>query len=253
MAEEGCEPVADEALADELVAIAIRAERCLRVVHVEDAEAVEPDRGVELLERGVERGGIGHVDAGGPPVAGVETDAEPRVAIRRVRERGELGDRPADRPACTGGVLHAEPEVVGRQLEELAKRGLDERDGFVEPEAEVRADVEDDRLGADRVRRLHRRAERHERVLAYRGIATREVDEVEGVTADGLDAGLTAPRPEPRDLLGRVRRRSPHPRALREDLDGVAADLLDAVDRLRDASGGGDVGAEEHAATILPP
>ena len=156
-------------------------------------------------------------------------------------------------PPAPGGVLHAEPEVVGRQLEELPKRGLDERDGFVEPEAEVRADVEDDRLGADRVRGLHRRAERDERVLAYRGIATREVDEVEGVTADSLDAGLTAPRPEPCDLLGCVRRRSPHPRALCEDLDGVAADLLDAVDRLRDASGGGDVGAEEHAATILPP
>ena len=170
-----------------------------------------------------------------------------------VGERGELGDRPADRPACAGGVLHAEPEVVGRQLEELAQRGLDERDRFVEPEAEVRADVEDDRLGADRVRGLHRRAERRERVLAYRGIATREVDEVERVAGDGLHAGLTAPRAEPCDLLGRVRRRSPHPRALREDLDGVPADLLDAVDRLRDASGGGDVGAEEHAATILPP
>ena len=90
------------------------------------------------------------------------------MAIDRIRERRELGDRAADRPACTGGVLHAEPEVVGRQLEEPEAR-LDERNGFVEPEAEVRAHVEDDGLGADRLRRLHRRAERRERVLAHAG------------------------------------------------------------------------------------
>ena len=64
----------------------------------------------------------------------------------------------------------------------------------------------------------------------------------------GLDARLPAPLAEARDLLRRVRRRPPHARALREDLDGVAADLLDPVDRLRDASGCGDMGAEEHAA-----
>jgi hypothetical protein len=74
-------------------------------------------------------------------VAGVEADAEPWVATGCVRERGKLGDRSADRPACTSGVLHAEPEVVGRQLEELPKCGLHERDGFVESEAEVRAET----------------------------------------------------------------------------------------------------------------
>ena len=175
------------------------------------------------------------------------------MAVDRIRERRELGDRAADRPACTGGVLHAEPKVVGRQLEELPKRGLDERNGFVEPEAEVRAHVEDDGLGADCLRRLHRGAERRERVLAHRGVAAREVDEIEGVARDGLHAGLPAPRAEARNLVGRVRGRPPHPRALREDLNGVSADLLDAVDCFRDASGGGHVGAEEHAATILPP
>ena len=39
---------------------------------------------------------------------------------------------------------------------------------------------------------------------------------------------------------------TPHARALREHLHGVAADLLGAVDRLGDSACGGDVSAEEH-------
>ena len=45
---------------------------------------------------------------------------------------------------------------------------------------------------------------------------------------------LATPVPKARELVGIVLRRLPHPRALREDLDGVSADLLDPVDRLRD-------------------
>ena len=66
------------------------------------------------------------------------------------------------------------------------KRGLDELNGFVESEAEVRANVEDDGLGADCLCRLHRGAERHERVLAHRRVAAREVDEIESVARDGF-------------------------------------------------------------------
>ena len=58
MAEEGREPVADEAVGHELVPVAVRAERRLRVVHVQDAEPVEPDARVEIVERVVERRGI---------------------------------------------------------------------------------------------------------------------------------------------------------------------------------------------------
>ena len=67
------------------------------------------------------------------------------------------------------------------------------------------------------------------------------------MAGDGLHTCLSPPSAEPRDLVGRMRRRAPHPRALREHLHRVPADLLDAVDRLRDAPGRGDVGAEEHA------
>ena len=99
----------------------------------------------------VEHAGIGHVDPGRPPVARVDADPEARMPVDRVGEHLELGDRAADRSAGARGVLQAQPEVVGRQLEQLAKRGHDELHRVVEAEAEVRADVEDDRLGADRV------------------------------------------------------------------------------------------------------
>ena len=144
--------------ADELVPVAIRAERRLRVVHVQDTDAVEADAGVEILERRVERGGIRHVDTGSPPVTGVEAEAEPRVVIDCVRQGRELRDRAADRAAGARSVLHAEPEIVCRQLEELAERRLDERDCIVEADTEVRAHMEDHRLRADRVGRLHGRA-----------------------------------------------------------------------------------------------
>ncbi len=71
------------------------------------------------------------------------------------------------------------------------------------------------------------------------------------MAGDGLHTCLSPPSAEARDLVGRMRRRAPHPRALREHLHRVPADLLDAVDRLRDAPGRGDVGAEEHASTLL--
>ena len=63
---------------------------------------------------------------------------------------------------------------------------------------------------------------------------------------DAADPGLLAALTEPGHGLGRVVRRPPHARALREHLDRVAPDLLAAVDGGPDAAGGRDVGAEQH-------
>ena len=82
------------------------------------------------------------------------------MAVERIAENRELGHRAADRAACAGGVLHTEPEVVGGQLEELAERRRDNFDRLVEAVPEVGADVEDDGVRADSLRRLHSRAER---------------------------------------------------------------------------------------------
>src|SRR5690606_36916897 len=112
MRQEGAEPLADLALADVLVAIAVRAERCLRVVEVDRAKSLGADRLVELLEPVVEHRAIGHVDAAHPPVARVEAHAEARVAIGRLDELRELVDVAPDRAALPRAVLKEQPRAV---------------------------------------------------------------------------------------------------------------------------------------------
>ena len=83
MAEEDAEPLAELALEDVRVPVAVRPERRLRVVQVQAAQPVEADVAVELLDERVERVPVGHVVAGDPQVARVEADAEPRVPVSR--------------------------------------------------------------------------------------------------------------------------------------------------------------------------
>ena len=63
MAEERREPVRDETLAHELVPVAIRAERRLGVVGMQEAHPVEPDTRVEVYECSVERVCVRDVDS----------------------------------------------------------------------------------------------------------------------------------------------------------------------------------------------
>ena len=71
------------------------------------------------------------------------------------------------------------------------------------------------------------------------------------MAGDVLHPRLTPARPEALELLRLVLGRPPHPRALGEDLHRVPSDLLDPVDRLRDAAGGGYMSTEEHGATLV--
>ena len=186
MRQERGETVADEPLPDELVAVAVRAERRRRVVDVQNAKALEPDLLVEVAEGGVERFLVGHVDPDAHQWH--ESMQTPRrMAADGVGERGKLVDRAPDRPAGACGVLDAQPEPVSRQLEELAHRGRDDGDRPVEAVAEVRAGVEHDRVGVDRARGVHRRPQRGERFRANLGVRAREVDEVERVAGDVAD------------------------------------------------------------------
>jgi len=79
--EEDRQLVADQAVADVVVPVAVRAERRLRVVHVQATQTVEPDLAVELLDHGVQLGRLRHVVAGGEQVARVEADAQPLVVV----------------------------------------------------------------------------------------------------------------------------------------------------------------------------
>ena len=106
-------------------------------------------RRVDLVQCVVEHLGIGDVDARCPPVTGVEADAQPPMPVERVAESSELTDGATDRSAGARGVLEAEPEVVGRQLEQVAKGRCHLLHGGAEAVPEMRADVEDDRVGLD--------------------------------------------------------------------------------------------------------
>ena len=74
-----------------------------------------------------------------------------------------------------------------------------------------------------------------------------EVDEVEAVAHDRPDPGLARLLAEGGDLLVAVVDRPPGARVVREDLEALALQVAPPSDRLRDASGRRDVGAESHA------
>jgi len=94
--EEHPELIREHAFADVRVPVPVGAELRSGVVDVERAEAVEADGLLDLVEARVERGGIRHVDAGHPEVAGVEADPDPGMAVETVHEQRQLLDRAAD-------------------------------------------------------------------------------------------------------------------------------------------------------------
>jgi len=107
VAEKDAELLAEEAVADVVVPIAVRAERRLRVVHVQAAQAVEADALVEVGDQTVEHLPIGDVVARGEQVARVEADTEPLVSTGRVVDGHQLVERASDRVAGARCVLHA--------------------------------------------------------------------------------------------------------------------------------------------------
>ena len=97
---------------------------------------------------------IGDVVARGVEVARVEADPEPRMPVEPVEQRLQLLERAADRAAGAGRVLDQQPRVAVAALEDLRERAARcASSPASKPGAEMRADVEDDAVGADRARR----------------------------------------------------------------------------------------------------
>jgi hypothetical protein len=108
-------PAPDQPLAEVLVAVSVRPAGHLRVVQVQAAETLEPDRLVEPphnLVRVVEAL-VAH--ARGEQVLGVETDSEPGIAACSLEHPRELGEAAPERPTGTGGVLHQQPAAGSAQ------------------------------------------------------------------------------------------------------------------------------------------
>ena len=242
--------LAHEPFADVRMAIAVRPERRLGVVYVDGTEAVQADAVVDLGKHLVDPGRGGHVDARDPEVAGIEADAEVRVSSEPIDEDGELVDRAADRTAGAGRILEQEPSRIRAPVEHTLDGREHALESRFEAGPEVRADVEDDPVGLDRAGDVDGVLEGGDRFLVDRVVRSRQVDEVERVADDGADTGLNAPRLEALEVFGWVVRGPPSARALREDLDGVAPDALDAVDRRVDPASRRDVSPEEHRDTL---
>src|SRR5215831_2894754 len=245
--EEHPQAVAHQPVADVVVAVAVRPEWRLRVVRVQRAQPVEPDALVNLLEAGVPRLWIGHVDTGDVEVTRVEADAEPLVPVERVEQDRELVDRAADRAARAGGVLHQQPGAVVAVLEHLSER----RDGTIEPGleagAEMRADVDDDAVGVDLGRGRHRRAHRVDALSVDLVVRRGEVDEVQSVDKRG-HVDLLALGSERLEVFRVVIREVPGARALDEELDAIGVHPFGLVERLLDPAR--TMSSEQHLSNL---
>ena len=109
---------ADLALARHGVAVAVRAERCLRVVHVQAAQAADADGLLEVLDHLADLLRRRDVEAGREHVARVEAHAEALVAAGQVDQLAQLLEGAADRVAGAGGVLEqqAAPLRLGERV-----------------------------------------------------------------------------------------------------------------------------------------
>ena len=135
-------------------------------------------------------------------------------------------------------------------VEASPQRGRHPIEGRRQPGSEVGPDMQDDGIGRNRHSHINRLLKRGNRLPVQRAIRAGEVDEVDGVTDDRLDARLASPGSKALERLGAVAGRSPCARALREDLDCSATQLLDAIDGRVNAPGTRDVRADQHLASL---
>ena len=152
-----------------------------RVVHVQGAQAVEPDLAVELVEDGIERAHIGHVATGRVEMARVQTDPEARMPVEPVEDDGQLLDGPPDRVAGPGRVLHQQPRGLRAPVEHDPHRRDHPVEARVHPGAEMRPDVEHDAVGVDRAPNVDRVRERRDGLLVEVVLRRGEVDQIERV------------------------------------------------------------------------
>ena len=109
---------ADRSRADRLMPVDPGAERFLRVVGMDDHQAVEADQAVELRQRGVEGGRRSERIPGGEHVAGVEADPDPPPqsgVVGAGDDRADLLETgPQATPLASGGLHeHARSEGPG--------------------------------------------------------------------------------------------------------------------------------------------
>jgi hypothetical protein len=225
------------------VAVAVRAERHRRVVHVQAADALEPDDLDAPVDHPGELRVVGDVEAAREHVAAVEADPDALVPAGHLDEPGELLERTPERAARAGRVLEQQRAALG--LGERVAEGLaDAVHRLLVRLLHLRAGMDDDPVGADQVAELERVDERGERLAPDVRVLRGAVDQVDRVDRDRADRPARHPRAELLDVRLLPARRPPHPRRLVEDLDRVAAELDAALPRRDEPASRRDVGAD---------
>src|SRR3990170_6712794 len=241
----------DVPLADVLVAVYAAGQRALGVVGVDGDQPVEPHALLELRHRRPKPVLRLQVVAGGEGVLRVQAHLHPRAA-RLADDPAQLIEPGADGAAHAGAVLQDEPGVRRRRLHDSGDGLHDLPEDLLVADAAVAADVEDDAQTAEQMADVH---VVHQGVDALRQVlrvVRGQVHQVDAVDVRGPDAGLRRARPVRLYLLRAVLLPPPGLGRPAEYLDRLRADLLGAIDRLLDASGGPHVRSDLHGATILP-
>jgi hypothetical protein len=97
--------VSQLALTEVRVAISVGAQGDGGVVHVQAAQSVEADLGIELIEHLAQRLGGADLEPGGEQVAAVYAHPEPAIAPRELEQANELVEVAPQGPLGAGGVL----------------------------------------------------------------------------------------------------------------------------------------------------
>ena len=236
--------LAELARADVGVAVAVGAERRLRVVEVQRADRARGRACASLAQhaRPCRRacGCHSRRRAGGRSPGtrrGARRRRPPRAArrARRTSARACRRRRPCSPGAARSPRCRRAPARSSRRRARSPRR---RRPVLAEPGAGRR------RAAPIAVPDAQRVGQRGERFGADLAVLARAVEQVDGVDQHGVDRAGGHRLAEGRDVLLAVGRRFPHARRLVEDLDRPAAALDAALDRLGQAAGGRDVRAD---------
>ena len=227
------------------MAIAVGAARIARVVDVQELELFQADLRVDLVDEVPHSLAGADVIAARVQVAGVDAEAEALGAARFLDQLGRLVEVAAEELRRARRVLVEDRAALG-----LRQRLLDQLHGAL---AGVRAGVvlegpgvDDHPHGPDAVADAERVGQGVERFLPHLLVVRGRVDQVDRMDRDDLHLGCVHRLAEGGEVVVGVAGRPPHPRALVEDLDRLAAHLLGALDRLGQATPCGNMGADQH-------
>ena len=236
--EELAELLAELALADVRVPVAIRAERRAGVVDVQRAQPVEPDRAVELASAGGSAPLRSRTstpetqrwhESRQTPSRGCRSSRSTTVASSSI-ERPIVPPAPAEFSSSS----HVRSEQSSSTSRERRHRPLEPG---LEAGAEVRAEVEDDAVRLDRARRLHRLPHRVDALAVELVVRAREVDEVDRVHEHRLHARARArARRSPRARRGRASGKRQARGLWTKSWSGVGADRRGPLRRGLDAA-----------------